>query len=162
VDDPEAAMMRGLYAEHGAALWRYALRLTGDQARAEDVVQETLLRAWRHPEVTDEVDRSARAWLFTVARHLYISYLRSRMLEDSVVSGLTALWPVSPPRASPFETAAATELERRLERALAALPLASREVLLLVGVAGLDQSDAADVCGITPAALRQRLLRDVL
>mgnify|MGYP003694410337 CR=1 FL=1 len=56
VDDPEAAMMRVLYDEHAAALWRYALRLTGDQARAEDVVQETLLRAWRHPEVTDEVE----------------------------------------------------------------------------------------------------------
>jgi RNA polymerase sigma factor (sigma-70 family) len=104
-------------------------------------------------------DTRLAAWLFTVARHLYISYLRSRMLEDSVVSGLMALWPVSPPRASPFETAAATELERRIERALTALPLASREVLLLVGVAELDHSDAADVCGITPAALRQRLHR---
>jgi len=49
VDDPEAAMMRVLYDEHAAALWRYALRLTGDQARAEDVVQETLLRACATP-----------------------------------------------------------------------------------------------------------------
>ena len=77
MDDPEAAMMRVLYNEHAAALWRYALRLTGDQARAEDVVQETLLRAWRHPEVTDEVERSARAWLFTVARNLIIDERRS-------------------------------------------------------------------------------------
>ena len=51
-DDPEAAVMRALYNEHAAALWRYALRLTGDRARAEDVVQETLMRAWRHPDVT--------------------------------------------------------------------------------------------------------------
>ncbi len=77
MDDPEAAMMRVLYDEHAAALWRYALRLTGDQARAEDVVQETLLRAWRHPEVTDDVERSARAWLFTVARNLIIDERRS-------------------------------------------------------------------------------------
>jgi len=62
-------------------------------------------------------------------------------------------------RSSPFEAAAASELERRIERALAAMPTASREVLLLVGVAGLDPSDAADVCGITPEALRQRLHR---
>jgi RNA polymerase sigma-70 factor (ECF subfamily) len=62
-------------------------------------------------------------------------------------------------RSSPFEAAAATELERRIERALAAMPRAAREVLLLVGVAGLDPSDAADVCGITPEALRQRLHR---
>ncbi|MGE0216660.1 sigma-70 family RNA polymerase sigma factor [Mycolicibacterium sp.] len=77
MDDPEAAMMRVLYDEHAAALWRYALRLTGDPARAEDVVQETLLRAWRHPEVTADVDRSARAWLFTVARNMIIDEHRS-------------------------------------------------------------------------------------
>src|ERR1700738_744645 len=75
--EPEPSMMRVLYDEHAAALWRYALRLTGDQARAEDVVQETLLRAWRHPEVTDEAERSARAWLFTVARKLIIDERRS-------------------------------------------------------------------------------------
>ena len=70
-------MMRVLYDEHAAALWRYALRLTGDRARAEDVVQETLLRAWRHPEVTADTDRSARAWLFTVARNMIIDERRS-------------------------------------------------------------------------------------
>ena len=53
MDDPEAGLMRVLYRDHAAALWRYAVRLTGDPARAEDVVQETLLRAWQHPEVTD-------------------------------------------------------------------------------------------------------------
>src|SRR5512142_2533233 len=79
MDDPEAAMMRVLYNEHAPAVWRYALRLTGDKNRAEDVVQETLLRAWRHPEVTAgaESDRSVRAWLFTVARNLIIDERRS-------------------------------------------------------------------------------------
>ncbi|KWX56959.1 sigma-70 family RNA polymerase sigma factor [Mycobacterium sp. NAZ190054] len=75
MDDP--AMMRALYDEHADALWRYALRLTGDRARAEDVVQETLLRAWCHPEVTADADRSARAWLFTVARNMIIDEHRS-------------------------------------------------------------------------------------
>jgi RNA polymerase sigma-70 factor (ECF subfamily) len=69
--------MRVLYDEHAAALWRYAVRLTGDTARAEDVVQETLLRAWRHPEVSRDSERSARAWLFTVARNLIIDERRS-------------------------------------------------------------------------------------
>lgn len=54
MDHPDAALMRVLYDEHAAALGRYALRLTGDRARAEDVVQETLLRAWQHPEVADD------------------------------------------------------------------------------------------------------------
>jgi RNA polymerase sigma-70 factor (ECF subfamily) len=75
-------MMRVLYNEHAAALWRYALRLTGDAARAEDVVQETLLRAWRHPEVTADIDRSARAWLFTVARNMIIDERRSARFRN--------------------------------------------------------------------------------
>lgn len=74
MDDPEAAMMRVLYDEHAGALWRYVMRLTGDAARAEDVVQETLLRAWRHPEINE---RPVRAWLFTVARNLIIDERRS-------------------------------------------------------------------------------------
>lgn len=56
----EAALMRALYDEHAAVLWRYALRLTGDAAQAEDVVQETLLRAWQHPEVIGDTARPAR------------------------------------------------------------------------------------------------------
>lgn len=76
MEDRETALIRVLYEEHGAALWRYAWRLTGDAARAEDVVQETLLRAWQHPEVT-EGERSARAWLFTVARNMIIDERRS-------------------------------------------------------------------------------------
>ena len=82
MDDPEAAMMRVLYDEHAGALWRYVVRLTGDAARAEDVVQETLLRAWRHPEVTYDADRSARAWLFTVARNLIIDERRSARFRN--------------------------------------------------------------------------------
>ncbi|MGB3482416.1 MAG: sigma-70 family RNA polymerase sigma factor [Mycobacterium sp.] len=77
MDDPEAVLLRTLYDQHAAALWRYAMRLTGDRTRAEDVVQETLLRAWEHPEVVDEVDRPARAWLFTVARNMIIDERRS-------------------------------------------------------------------------------------
>jgi RNA polymerase sigma-70 factor (ECF subfamily) len=82
MSDPEAAMMRVLYDEHAGALWRYVLRLTGDAARAEDVVQETLLRAWRHPEVTYDPERSARAWLFTVARNLVIDERRSARFRN--------------------------------------------------------------------------------
>ena len=56
----EAALMKALYDEHAGPLWRYALRLTSDASRAEDVVQETLLRAWQHPEVIGDTERSSR------------------------------------------------------------------------------------------------------
>ena len=84
---PEAALMKALYDEHAAVLWRYALRLTGDASQAEDVVQKTLLRAWQHPEVVGDAERSARAWLFTVARNMIIDdrpTARSRHVVSSL------------------------------------------------------------------------------
>ncbi|MDI3314666.1 MAG: sigma-70 family RNA polymerase sigma factor [Mycobacterium sp.] len=78
--------MKVLYDEHAAVLWRYALRLTGDASRAEDVVQETLLRAWQHPEVIGDTERSARAWLFTVARNMIIDERRSPRFRNQVGS----------------------------------------------------------------------------
>ena len=84
MEAPETALMRVLFDEHAAALWRYAMRLTGDRARAEDVVQETLLRAWQHPEAVDDSERSARAWLFTVARNMIIDERRSARFRSEV------------------------------------------------------------------------------
>jgi RNA polymerase sigma-70 factor (ECF subfamily) len=86
-EGPEAALMKALYDEHAAVLWRYALRLTGDASQAEDVVQETLLRARQHPEVIGDAGRSARPWLFSVARHLIIDDRRSAR-HRHVVSSL--------------------------------------------------------------------------
>jgi RNA polymerase sigma-70 factor (ECF subfamily) len=65
VDDE---LIRALHAEHGDALFALALRVcVGDRHRAEDLVQETLLRAWRHPEALVPERGPARAWLFTTA-----------------------------------------------------------------------------------------------
>jgi RNA polymerase sigma-70 factor, ECF subfamily len=86
MEAPETALMRVLFDEHAAALWRYAMRLTGDRARSEDVVQETLLRAWQHPGVMDDSERSARAWLFTVARNMTIDERRSARFRNEVGS----------------------------------------------------------------------------
>lgn len=92
--EPAEPTVKLLYDEHAAALWRYAVRLTGDRSRAEDVVQETLLRAWQHPEVTADGDRSARAWLFTVARNMIIDERRSPRFrrEFGVLDSLLERW----------------------------------------------------------------------
>jgi RNA polymerase sigma-70 factor (ECF subfamily) len=79
-------VVTALYDEHAAVLWRYALRLTGDASQAEDVVQETLLRAWQHPEVIGDAERPVRAWLFTVARNLIIDDRRSARSRHVVSS----------------------------------------------------------------------------
>lgn len=70
-------LLRALHDAHGPALFRYVARLTGDYTLAQDVVQESLLRAWKRPEILEQSDESARAWLFTVARNLVIDDRRS-------------------------------------------------------------------------------------
>ena len=81
----QVELMQELHDEHAAALWGYCVRLTnGDRARAQDVVQETLLRAWRNPKILDQAQGSARAWLFTVARHLVIDEWRTRRAQLEV------------------------------------------------------------------------------
>jgi len=83
----EVELMRALHDEHAPAVWGYALSLThGDHARAEDIVQETLLRAWRHPEVLDWSSGSVRAWLLTVARRIAIDDWRSRSRRPEVLT----------------------------------------------------------------------------
>ena len=57
----EFAYKRMLRAQHDAALWRYAPPLISARARAENIMQETLLRAWEHPEIVDDVKRSGSA-----------------------------------------------------------------------------------------------------
>jgi RNA polymerase sigma-70 factor (ECF subfamily) len=78
--------MTELYGEHAAVLWRYALRLTGDASQAEDVVQETVLRAWQHTEVIGDAERPVRAWLFTLARNMIIDDRRSTRFRHVVNS----------------------------------------------------------------------------
>jgi len=74
--------VRQLYADHARALLDYArMLLGGDDAKAQDIVQETLLRAWRHPEALDKAaraGRSPRGWLLTVTRNLVIDDARAR------------------------------------------------------------------------------------
>jgi RNA polymerase sigma-70 factor, ECF subfamily len=75
-------LMQQLHDEHASALWGFCLHLTGDPVRAEDVAQETLLRAWQHYEVLDESRGSVRSWLFTVARNIVIDEWRSKRFQN--------------------------------------------------------------------------------
>jgi RNA polymerase sigma-70 factor (ECF subfamily) len=83
--ESQTTLMHRLHDEHAAALWGYCLRLTGhDKARAEDVVQETLLRAWRNFSTLDESQGSVRAWLFKVARNIVIDEWRTKRAQSEV------------------------------------------------------------------------------
>jgi RNA polymerase sigma-70 factor (ECF subfamily) len=146
---------------HGAfnvRLYNFLARLSNDRTAAEDLLEETWLRLVQHANRL-RPDTRLGAWLFTVARHLHVSYCRSRLLEDSHMTGLLGLWPHGRPGPSPFEAMEATERGRRLAAALASLPLTYREALLLVTVEGLPYSEAAEICGVKAEAMRQRVSR---
>lgn len=82
----DEALIRSLYDEHGRALLAYATRLTNDRAAAEDVVQETLVRAWRHPDALVNGKGSVRGWLLTVTRNLVTDRHRARAARPPEVA----------------------------------------------------------------------------
>ena len=147
-----------VYRAYNDRLFGFLARLSGRRDVAEDLVEETWLRVVIHARRL-RLDTALTPWLFTIARNLHLSYCRSRLLETGQAVDLIGMWPFGRQHPSPFDTASASEMERQLESALASLPAASREVLLLVGVEGLQPTEAAAVCGITAEAFRQRLHR---
>jgi len=154
----DLAAFDALYDEYRARLYGFLVRLSRRHDVAEDLLEETWLRLVEHA-CQLKPDTHLGPWLFTVARNLYFSYCRSRAVEDDRVAGLMGLWSTAVARPSPFEEAAAVEFERRVERALSSMPLHYREVLLLSLVEEMTPAEMAIVCGVTPEALRQRLLR---
>jgi len=152
----DPAAFDSIHAEYNARLLNFLSRLCRRRDVAEDLLEETWLRLVTHGSRLSE-DTRIGPWLFTVARNLYVSKCRSRSFEDSQPGDLLSLWPAAD--ASPFDEAAARQLEERLEAALAELPPTYREVLQLVSAEGMRPAQAAEVCGITPEAMRQRLRR---
>jgi RNA polymerase sigma-70 factor (ECF subfamily) len=144
-------LLRAIWAEHGGPLLAYATRLTaGDRGRAEDIVQETLLRAWRHPEALTSERGALRPWLCTVARHLAVDAHRARAARPTEVGDeALSLVPV------------ADEAERVLESwlvadALRALSTEHREVLVETYYRGRSVSEAAGVLGIPAGTVKSR------
>jgi len=117
-------MLAALYADHGSTLRRFATRLTGDHGRAEDIVQETMLRAWRYPEKVAGRTGAPLAWLYTVARHLAIDQHRARRAHPTEPADLTVL----ASRAAPDQIDAAIA-QCDLATALASLRPRDRDLL---------------------------------
>jgi RNA polymerase sigma-70 factor (ECF subfamily) len=154
----DPAALEAIYEAYRPRLFAFLVRLSRRRDVAEDLLEETWLRlVTRAGTLVD--DARLAPWLFAVARNLYFSWRRSRAVDDRRTSDLDPAWPAPERGDSPFEAVARAELERRVEAALARLPLRDREVLLLVGVEGLTPSEAAGVCGLPPVTVRARLHR---
>ncbi len=144
-------LMRALHDEHAAALWAFCVRLTDrDHARAQDVCQETLLRAWRHPDVLTKPNGFVRGWLFTVARNIVIDEWRSRRAHPETVMAN----PPEPPMGQ-------DGVDRLLQswvvaEAVGRLSPEHRSVLQVCYYQGRSVSEAAQRLGIPEGTVKSR------
>lgn len=149
---PDEELMRALYREHAGPLLAYVLRLVaGDRQRAEDVVQETLIRAWKNAGRLNRATGSVRPWLVTVARRIVIDGHRSRQARPREVDP-------SPLEVIPAED----EIDKALwlmtlSDALDDLTPAHREALVETYFRGRTVNEAAEVLGIPSGTVRSRV-----
>jgi RNA polymerase sigma-70 factor (ECF subfamily) len=148
------ALMQVLYAEHAAPLLAFVLRLTrGDRQRAEDIVQETLLRAWRNADVLrDWRETSPRPWLVTVARRITIDGYRSENSRPPETFGHNV-------DQYPFVSDESDRVVRSMTvvQALRTLTPSHREILLETYFHGRTTQEAADILGLPIGTAKSRV-----
>jgi len=130
----------------------FAISLCGDLVRADDLVQETLLKAWQHLAKFEE-GTNLRAWLFTILRNTYFSELRKKRREVEDVDGKkTASLSVAPAQQGHLDM-------QDFRKALALLPPDQRESIVLVGAAGMSYEEAADIAQCAVGTVKSRVNR---
>jgi RNA polymerase sigma-70 factor (ECF subfamily) len=147
-DDGE--LLQTLHEEHGGALWAYVVGLTnGDHAKAQDVVQETMLRAWRNPKVLMQTTGSARSWLFTVAKRIVIDDWRTARSRRERVTEQLPEQPV--PDASEH-----TVDHHVVMAAMRTLSVDHRAVLHECYFRGSSVAEASRALGVPPGTVKSR------
>ena len=134
------------------ALRAFAWSLSHNAADADDLVQDTLIKAWTHREKF-EPGTNLRAWLFTILRNTYYTTTVRRRREIADENGKHAA------SLSAGPTQDWTVAMRALQAALKQLPDEHREALILVGAAGLTYDEAAEICGCALGTIKSRVNR---
>ncbi len=137
---------------HLPELRAFARSLTRDATSADDLVQETMVKAWTNFD-SFERGTNLRAWLFTIQRNTFYSLARRRKWEVEDADGVHAANLVQRPQQD-----GAMDL-RDFSAAFATLPSEQREALTLVGAAGMSYEDAAAICGCAVGTVKSRVNR---
>jgi len=148
--DDDATRLAALFDAHAGPVWRYVVHLTGDRAAADDVVQETLLRAWRTPKILAQDPATARSWMFTVARHLVIDDVRSARRRREIGVAEVPETPKADETDALFEAIL-------IEEALAALSADHRAVVIRAYFGGLTVAEMARQLDIPEGTVKSRL-----
>ena len=149
---PHSAAFREALIREMPGLRAFAVSLAGSFHQADDLLQDTLLKAWSSAD-SFTPGTNMRAWLFTILRNTYYSLYRRRGREvqdtDGVYSGRVA----TPPNQD-----GALDLAD-FQAALSKLPPEHRDVLLMVGASGFSYEEAAEICGVAVGTIKSRLNR---
>ncbi|NWF69091.1 MAG: RNA polymerase sigma factor [Chloroflexi bacterium] len=162
--DPDTPLMHGiaagdvraldaLYARHGAALLSFLIARLGDRQSAEEVLQDTMMAAWREAH-NFRHESSIRTWLFVIARNRATNLQRKHrptltLLDEALSGGDTG----------PLEKVEKLEAQDKVRAALHHLPAPQREVLLLVFYQQMTPTEVAQVLGISDGTVKSRLYR---
>jgi RNA polymerase sigma-70 factor, ECF subfamily len=130
----------------------FGISLTSRGDRADDLVQETLMKAWKHHE-SFEAGSNLKAWLYTILRNEFYSQIRKRSREvedaDGVYSGKVAL------QAEQHGHLDMADLQDALRK----LPNDQREAIILVGASGFSYEEAAKICDVAIGTIKSRVNR---
>ncbi|MCA0404555.1 MAG: sigma-70 family RNA polymerase sigma factor [Proteobacteria bacterium] len=138
--------------ESAPSLRAFAISLTGQVEKADDLVQDTLMRAWTHADSFQE-GTNIKAWLFTILRNSFASQYRKRKREVEDADGEMAAQ-----LSTPAEQEGHVSLDD-LKTALGKLPDEQREAVLLVGASGFSYEEAAEICGCAVGTVKSRVNR---
>ena len=145
----DSELLRALHDEHAHSLQSYVVGLTRDRARAQDVVQETLLRAWRNAAVFERSGDSGRGWLFTVAKRIVIDQWRSASRHPEVLTDHI-------PDQTVEDTAQQTVDRQLVQTALQTLSIEHRQTLFETYFRGASIAEAAETLGVPPGTVKSR------
>lgn len=146
------AFSRTLYEQHGTVLLSFAVQLcNGDRHRAEDVVQETAVRAWQHQGTLDPTTDRVRTWLFTVAHRIVIDHHRARQARPKEVGEREIADSAATDPADRVVTL------RAVLDAMADLSEGHREVLIYIHYLGHSVEETARALGLAPGTVKSRV-----
>ena len=154
----EVALFNEMATDHLDSLYRTALRLTGRSQDAEDLVQETYLRAWRSLH-TYKPGTNPKAWLFRILHNAHIDRFRASSRTVQTVDELEGQDPAFVVPETPESMVMAGLMDAEVRKALMELPEVFRACLILADLEGFSYQEIADILGIPRGTVMSRLFR---